>query len=557
MPGGIVRVLLIASDDDDYRRVKDLFAQAPLSAYRLDRAADFSAAMDSVEKALHDVYLAADPLGTHSGIDLVGEADRRDSRAPIILLTNEHDEEQEIESQAVTAGAADCLNKQELTAGALKHSMRCALLQKRYQDAIRQVNLQLEQRVLERTAEQIALNEKLQAEVAERARVEEQLREADHRKDQFLATLAHELRNPLSPLTSAAQLIGLEPERADQVRELAIVLTRQLGQLVRLIDDLLDVSRISGGKLQLRKTIIPIQESVTAALDVSRQHMEEAGHTLQVSLPDDLLWVEGDPVRLTQVISNLLINAAKYTPPGGVIDFSVREESQQIVIRVRDSGVGIPVEQQAEIFKLFAQVDSSRTRQQGGLGIGLTLVKTLVEMHGGTVSVSSRGSGYGSEFTVRLPLGAAEEPVPQASRPEHAGNGRLRSLRVLVVDDSESAVHLLARLLTRLGQTVKVAYSVDSAMKLVPTFEPQIVISDVGMPEVSGLNLAQKIRAQKTLSQPKLIAVTGYGQENDRREILAAGFDEHYTKPIGLPLLEEILAEAGEEISSPFANPRP
>jgi CheY-like chemotaxis protein len=359
-----------------------------------------------------------------------------------------------------------------------------------------------------------------------------------------LATLAHELRNPLSPLTSAAQLIGLEPEKTDQVRELTAVMMRQLTQLVRLIDDLLDVSRISGGKLQLRKTHVPLGEPVAAALDASRPLMEEAGHKLLVSLPRNLLLIDGDPVRLTQIISNLLINAAKYTPPSGTIQLSIQAEGQQAVIRVRDSGVGIPVEMQSAIFELFAQVDSSHTRRHGGLGIGLMLVKTLVEMHGGTISVYSRGTGTGSEFTVRLPLAtppAIASPDVRQTRPDE-----LPIVRVLVVDDSESAVHLLAMLLDKLGQEVEVAHSAEEALDKVVQFGPHLVISDVGMPEVSGLELAQRIRALTDLRQPKLVALTGYGQDSDRREILAAGFDRHFTKPMGLPELEELIAELGK-----------
>jgi signal transduction histidine kinase len=543
MPDGTVRVLLVAGDEQDCLLAKRLFAQMAANHYHVVFAADIHSALRAVEDSPPDVFLLDDRLGTEARLGLVKAASHRGCHSPVIVLTETSERETELlESES---GIFDCLVKEQLAVPVLERSLRHALEHRRCQEAIRQLHRELERRVLERTAELEDLNEKLQAEIGERKKVVDQLREGDHRKDQFLATLAHELRNPLSPLMSAAQLIGLEPDKTEQVRELTTVLSRQLGQLVRLIDDLLDVSRISGGKLQLRKSAVPIQEPVTAALDVSRQFMDEAGHDLQVTLPPELLWIEGDSVRLTQVISNLLINAAKYTPPGGVIGLVVRVDGPQIVIEVKDSGVGIPVELQSEIFKLFAQVDSSRTRQQGGLGIGLTLVRTLVEMHGGTIDVYSRGRDTGTKFTVRLPLGASEERGLDALRSTSAVPEKLPPLRVLVVDDSESAVHLLARLLDRLGQTVKVAYSAESALKLVLEFQPHLVISDVGMPEVSGLKLAQRIRALKNLQQPKLVAVTGYGQENDRREILAAGFDEHFTKPIGLPVLEEIIAETG------------
>lgn len=545
MPDGLVRVLLIEDDDDDYLLTKELFAQLPPDVYHLDRVADYPSAIDAFQKCHHDVYLVDYRLGQHTGLELMAEAVRLGCHAPMIMLTGQR--ERQVDLMAMQAGAVDYLVKDQLSVTALERSMRYALQQQRHQDAIRQVNQQLERRVVERTAELEVLNEKLQLEIGERKRVEGQLREVDRRKDQFLATLAHELRNPLSPLTSAAQLIGMEPQKTGQVREMSLVMTRQLGQLVRLIDDLLDVSRISGGKLQLRKTQVAIGEPVAAALDVSRPLIEEAGHQLQVSLPPDLVVVEGDPVRLTQIISNLLINAAKYTPPSGTIILTVKPDKNDVVIRVRDSGVGIPPELQSEIFEIFSQVDSSRTRQHGGLGIGLTLVKTLVEMHGGTIDVFSRGAGTGSEFTVRLPLASPTQgdSTERKNAATAIATDNLPVLRVVVVDDSESAAHLLAKLLEKLGQSVEVAYCAKTALNLVQKSEPHLVISDVGMPDVSGLKLAQHIRSLANLKQPHLVALTGYGQDSDRRDILAAGFDEHFTKPIGLATLEQLIAEVG------------
>ena len=506
-----VRVLLIEDDDDDYLLTKELFVQLPPETYHLDRVADFSSALDAFRNCHHDVYLIDYRLGPRTGLELMSEAIRLGCNAPMIMLTGQR--EREVDLQAMQAGAVDYLVKDQLSVTALERSMRYALQQQRHQDAIRLVNQELEKRVLERTAELESLNQKLQGEIRERKRIEGQLREVDRRKDQFLATLAHELRNPLSPLTSAAQLIGMEPEKPDQVRELTLVMTRQLSQLVRLIDDLLDVSRISGGKLQLRKTQVAIGEPIAAALDVSRPLIEEARHHLQVSLPQELIVVDGDPVRLTQIISNLLINAAKYTPPSGTISLTVKAENDNVVIRVRDSGVGIPVELQSEIFEIFAQVDSSPTRRNGGLGIGLTLVKTLVEMHGGSIEVYSRGTDQGSEFIVRLPIALSKKATEIMPRDDASINeaGSIPALRVVVVDDSESAVHLLAKLLEKLGQVVEVAYSAESALRLVIDFKPHLVISDVGMPEVSGLKLAQNIRSLKGLTQPRLVALTGYG----------------------------------------------
>lgn len=547
MHDGPVRVLLVEDDDDDFLLTKELFDELPRGAYQLERVASFDAALEAFHRGQHDVYLLDYRLGQRTGIELIVEAARLGCHAPMIMLTGQR--EREVDLLATKTGAVDYLVKDELTVTSLERSMRYALQQRRHQDAMRQVNQHLERRVQERTAELAKLNEALRVEVLERTRVEEQLRHADRKKDEFLATLAHELRNPLSPLTAAVQLIGLEPENTSHVRELATVMSRQLSQLVRLIDDLLDVSRISGGKLQLRKTYVSLGEPIAAALDVSRPIIETARHALQVSLPSDLLVLEGDQVRLTQIISNLLINAAKYTPPGGAIQLSVQVEEGNAVLRVRDTGVGIPLEMQSRIFDLFTQVDSSQTRTQGGLGIGLTLVKTLVEMHQGTISVFSRGPGTGSEFTVRLPLSTAPA-VRRAgatdSLPEVGNSQQRAARRVLVVDDSESAAHLLARLLTKLGQQVHVSHSAEDALSVVTEFQPDLVISDIGMPGMSGMELAQRLRSLSDLKQPLLVALTGYGQESDRQQVLAAGFDKHLTKPIGMAILEQLLAQLGD-----------
>jgi signal transduction histidine kinase/ActR/RegA family two-component response regulator len=419
--------------------------------------------------------------------------------------------------------------------------MRYALQQKRHEDAIRAANLQLEERVAQRTAELARVNESLQAEVAERKRIEAALRDADQRKDQFLATLAHELRNPLSPLTAAAQLISLEPDRTDQVRELAAVLGRQLEQLRRLVDDLLDVSRISRGKLRLRYEPVVLADAIAAALDVAQPMISSSGHKLDVRLPPEPLVIQGDKVRLSQVVGNLLVNAAKYTPPGGRIELSLCRDESVALISVRDNGIGIPTEMQSKIFELFTQVDPSPTRSQGGLGIGLMLVKTLVELHGGSVRAASPGPGQGSQFTILLPLAVAQ-PSPGPEPPVEASSGPLPALRVLVVDDNDSASHLLSRLLARLGQQVRVAHTASEALGIAPQFLPDLVISDIAMPGVSGYELATELQALSLPRPPVLVALTGYGQESDRQESLAAGFHQHLTKPIGITGLEHLLA---------------
>lgn len=543
MPNSTARVLLIEDDEDDYFLTKELFADLPPGAYHLDRVANFDDAIQAFEDCDHDLYLVDYRLGKHTGLEVIIAAMALGCRAPMIMLTGQR--EREFDLLAMQAGAADYLLKEQLTLAALERSMRYALQQQRLQDAIHEANQQLERRVEERTAELEKVNDSLQVEIARRQRIEDQLREVDRRKDQFLATLAHELRNPLSPLTAATQLLGLEPENATQVRELTLVMSRQLTQLVRLIDDLLDISRISGGKLQLRKSRFALGEPIAAAIELSQPLIDEGQHALRVSLPSQLVMLDGDPVRLSQAISNLLINAAKYTPCGGSIELEITVQDEQLVIRVRDTGLGIPLDKQAEIFEMFTQVDSSYARQKGGLGIGLTLVKTIVELHGGKIDVFSRGVGAGSEFTIYLPLANATSTTDDPAHAVASEVGKRPTLRILVVDDNESAAHLLSRLLDKLGQTVEVADSAPAALSKLLDFRPQLVISDVGMPGMTGLELAQAIRQLPDLEQPKMVALTGFGQASDRRDALASGFDDHLTKPIGMAELEKLIATFG------------
>jgi signal transduction histidine kinase len=502
----------------------------------------------------YDVYLVDYRLGARTGLEFLQEAVRCGVAAPMIMLTGQR--EREVDLLSMRAGAVDYLVKDRLDAAKLDRSIRYALQQKRHEEEIRQANQRLEERVVQRTAELAAVNETLQTEIAVRKQAEEALRAADRRKDQFLATLAHELRNPLSPLLVATQLIGMEPTNATQVRELAGVMSRQLEQLVRLIDDLLDVSRISSGKLRLRREPVTLGEAIATALDVSKPLIAAARHQLHVTLPPEPLVIDGDKVRLTQIVGNLLINAAKYTPRGGRIELQVRGESAQAVIRVRDNGLGIAAEMQSQIFNLFTQVDDSKRRSQSGLGIGLTLAKSLVEMHGGTIEVASDGPGKGSEFIVRLPLADPNSLPPRAATASDLPHRVPAIFRILIVDDNQSASYLLSRLLIKLNQQVRVESSAAAALAAVPDYQPEIVISDIAMPELSGYQLARKIRDLPEIPQPVLVALTGYGQESDRQEALAAGFDRHLTKPIGLPELERLLGDlsppsAAETFSSP------
>ncbi|QDV36880.1 Aerobic respiration control sensor protein ArcB [Tautonia plasticadhaerens] len=380
--------------------------------------------------------------------------------------------------------------------------------------------------------------------VTGRIRQEEALREADRRKDEFLATLAHELRNPLAPIRTALHLMarpdgsggGHEPERA--------MAERQVVHLARLIDDLMDVARISKGKLDLHTEVVDLHTVVRQAVETARTHIDDRRHRLTVSIPEGPILLEADPTRLEQVFWNLLNNAAKYTEPGGQIDLTAETVDGQVVVRVRDTGIGIDPEMLPRLFQMFVQVGEHRQHAQGGLGIGLGLVRTLVELHGGTIEAHSEGPGTGSEFVVRLPMLLATSPVP--TRP---GGDRRRDTeadvprrRILIVDDNADAANVLAKLLGRLhGQDVRVAHDGPAGLEAAEAFRPEVALLDIGLPGMSGHEVARTLRGQPGGEQMTLIALTGWGQEADRQRSKEAGFDLHLVKPVDPDDLIELL----------------
>ena len=393
----------------------------------------------------------------------------------------------------------------------------------------------------------LALAEELARRAAvalENARLYAELRDADRRKDEFLATLAHELRNPLAPIWNTLQILklpGADPSIIAQSRDR---MERQVQHLVRLVDDLLDVSRVMRGKIDLRKQRVSLSQVTTHAIETAQPQITSKGHTLHVSLPPHPLDVEADPVRLAQVVSNLLTNAARYTEKKGHIWLTAAREAGRVVVRVRDDGIGIAPEMLPRIFDLFTQVDNSVARSHGGLGIGLTLVKSLVEMHGGEVEARSAGLGQGSEFTVKLPPAAAEE----AATPEHAGErgepertSAPAKWRVLVVDDNTDAADTLAMLLELSGSDVQVANDGLSALAAAASRRPDIIFLDIGMPHMDGYEVARRIRKTPSLDGVLLVALTGWGQEEDRRRSAEAGFDVHLVKPVEPGALETVL----------------
>jgi two-component system CheB/CheR fusion protein len=400
------------------------------------------------------------------------------------------------------------------------------------------------------TREAVRQQRILELEVAERKRLEqelhqraEELAEADRRKDEFLAMLGHELRNPLAPIRNAVQvmrLLGLTEPKLKWARD---VIDRQVGQLARLVDDLLDVSRIRRGKIPLHKEFVELTAIITQAVEISRPLLEARRQTLTEVLPADPVWLEADPMRLAQVVANLLNNACKYTEEAGQIHLNGRQEGPEMVLRVKDNGVGIAPEMLPRVFDLFAQADHTLNRAEGGLGIGLTLVKSVVELHGGRVEAFSEGLGRGSEFVVRLPVLQPGSAPSVPSTPRAVGvSGSAR--RVLAVDDNVDSAESLGMLLRVQGHEVCTAHDGPAAVEAARSFGPEVVLLDLGLPGMDGYEVARRLRRQPGLESVLLVALTGYGQDEDRRKTMEAGFDAHLTKPADPAALQLLLAGA-------------
>jgi signal transduction histidine kinase/CheY-like chemotaxis protein len=397
-------------------------------------------------------------------------------------------------------------------------------------EEIRRLNEGLERRISERTMEL--------------ARANEALCEADRRKDDFLAMLAHELRNPLAPVRNALQLLKMPGLGAEDARRARDMMDRQVRHMVRLVDDLLEVSRILRGKIELRKERVDLATVVARAVETAQPTIDAQGQELHVSMPEEPIPLEADLVRLAQVFCNLLVNAAKYTNKAGRIWLMAERSGGEAVIRVRDSGIGIAPELLPRIFDLFIQADRSLARTQGGLGLGLTLVRRLVQMHGGSVTATSPGVGQGSEFMVRLPALAEGVPEESAGAEEPVRAAEVRR-RVLVVDDNVDAAESTAVLLRFSGHEIAVAHDGHAALQAVRDFRPEIVLLDIGLPGMSGYDVARALRALPECRGMVLAAVTGYGQEEDRRRSREAGFDYHLTKPLAPSALAEVIVSTG------------
>ena len=391
--------------------------------------------------------------------------------------------------------------------------------------------------------------------ITRRWQTEEALRESDRRKDEFLATLAHELRNPLAPVRNAVQVIRMKSPETPELQWANDVIDRQVEAMTRLIDDLMDVSRISRGRLELKRERVTLAQVVEAAVESTRPFVEQQGHELTVTIPPRPVVLDADPTRLAQVFLNLLNNAAKFTPRGGRIELTAERQGSDVVVSVKDTGIGIPATHLTSVFEMFSQVEGALSRSQGGLGIGLCLVKRLVEMHEGRVEVRSEGPGRGSEFLVRLPVAPELLPTPQ---PGDDGDrvAPTPAFRILVVDDNRDTASSLSMLLEILGNTVFTAYDGAEAVDAAGRHRPDVVLLDIGLPTMNGFDAARAIRREPWGRKMVLVAVTGWGQPEDKKKAAEAGFDHHLVKPVDPKALLKLLTELSRSARSCGLEPR-
>ncbi len=384
--------------------------------------------------------------------------------------------------------------------------------------------------------------------ISERKHSEILLQQSNRAKDEFLATLAHELRNPLAPLRTGLHILK-KPNAPEAIQRRTLeTMDRQLTHMVRLIDDLLDISRINSGKIRLELTRTSLRAALQTALELARPAMDAAGHALHVELPEGDIALQGDETRLAQAFGNLMNNAAKYTPPGGRIRVRAWQEHDEALVEIEDNGIGIPPQMLDQIFSLFAQVETGARHASGGLGIGLFLVRSLVQMHGGRVEATSAGEGRGTTFLVRLPCLTPEAPAEQGGAPESgAAPAAAAAARVLVVDDNIDAADTLTTFLEMLGVDARQANDGESAMAAALAFNPDVVLLDIGLPGMDGYQVARALRSDPRLARTTLIALTGWGAEDDRRRAMDAGFDDHLTKPVDLGVLEDVLRRVQAE----------
>ncbi len=536
-------MLLVESDEKYASRVRDVVAQMPVRV-EVDWESSFEAGFVRITSSRYDALLVGGRLGDRSGLDLLRAFRGAAGDAPVLLLSDGGD--RALDLSAMEGGAAGFLAMDLLDADLLERSIRYAVEARRQEAVLRRAREELQERVEERSTSLETMNAALAVEVAERRRAEQKLRDVDRRKNEFLATLAHELRNPLAPIGHATEILarlGNGEEDRGRAEEARKVIERQVTHLVRLIDDLLDVSRISHGKVGLKSELVTLASVVESALEAARPLFLSRGHAIRVKLPEDPVVLYADPVRLAQILTNLLSNAARYTERGGDVLVEASLEGRVVVLRVVDSGIGIPAAAMESIFTMFSQASEALALGQGGLGIGLALARQLAELHGGSLTAASAGPGKGSTFTLRLPVEppatAAPEPRPAAIAP------RVAPRRILVVDDNVDAAMTLAELLGLDGHEAWVAHDGPSAVESARRRLPDVAILDIGLPGFSGLEVARRLRAEPSLAGIFLVALSGWVQPEDLVRSREAGFDHHLAKPVEVETLVRLLAGAG------------
>jgi signal transduction histidine kinase len=537
-----MRVLLVDADEDGVVQMRGLIAGMAAPA-DVERAASFGAGLERMSSHRYDAHLVACRLGKKSGVDLLRAYRESGGDGPVILIADEPERAEDL--AAMESGAANYLVRDRLDAALLERSIRYALEASRRAAALRRVRDELETRVAERTDALETMNEALAAEVAERRVAERALREVDRRKDAFLATLAHELRNPLAPLSSATEILsrtGDMPEEGARRERALRVVERQVAHMVRLIDELLDLSRIKHGKLELHREWVSLAAVIESALETAGPLILGRRQAFELIMPETPVLLHADPMRLAQVLSNLLSNAAKYTEPGGRIRLEAVRDGEDVVVSVIDSGIGIPAAHLAHVFTMFGQGLRAHEAVYGGLGIGLALAKSLAELHGASVTAASEGEGKGSVFTLRLACGANDSAASLATQAPPSATPPPR--RILIVDDNVEAALTLAELLALEGHETHVAHDGPSAVDAARRLSPDVAILDIGLPGFDGLEAARRIRAEPELRGLLLVALSGWVQPDDRVRSREAGFDHHLAKPVQLKSLELVLLEA-------------
>ena len=537
-----MRLLLVDADEDGVVLVRGLIAGLAVPA-DVERAASFGVGLEKMTSRRYDAHLVACRLGTKSGVDLLRAYRESGGGGPVILIADEPERAEDL--AAMESGAADYLVRDRLDATLLERSIRYAVQASRHAAGLRHVRDELETRVAERTDALETMNEALAAEVAERRTAERALRGADRRKDEFLATLAHELRNPLAPLTSATEILSRTrdtPEQGAQRERAEGVIERQVALMVRLIDELLDISRITYGKLELHREWVSLAAVIESAVETAGPLLLGRRQAFELVMSETPVLVHVDPMRFAQVLSNLLSNAAKYTEPGGRIRLEAVRDGEDLVVSVVDSGIGIPAAHLAHVFTMFGQGHRAHEAVYGGLGIGLALAKSLVELHGGSLTAASEGEGRGSVFTLRLACAAKDSAAPLAKQ---APPGAIPSpRRILIVDDNVEAALTLAELLALDGHETHVAHDGPSAVEAARRLSPDVAILDIGLPGFDGFEVARRLRAEPELRGLLLVALSGWVQPDDRARSREAGFDHHLAKPVQLKSLELVLLKA-------------